>query len=155
MGKKEIEIKTWLTRDEMVSYLRDLANCLAQGRVVLQRGNEYMEFLPAQSLELEMEGVQKKGQQKISMELSWRQVVLEPLDDPLRIASEPELPAEPQVMADPVADQQAETPVATPEELAAMAQQEGAQEAGGENQPEPEDETGSDDKPRRGRAGRK
>ena len=59
MGKKEIEIKTWLTREEMVKYLEDLAACMAQGKVVLQRGGDFLEFTPAQSMELELEGVRK------------------------------------------------------------------------------------------------
>lgn len=93
MSKKEIEIKTWVTRDEMVKYLQDLAACLAQGKVVLERGGEHLEFNPAQSMELELEGVHKKGQQKISIEMIWRQVVLEPYDEPLKIS--PEVPPAP------------------------------------------------------------
>ncbi len=114
MGKKEIEIKTWLTREEMVTYLQELAACLSQGRVVLQRGSEYLELTPAQSLELEMEGVRKKGQQKISLEITWRQVVLEPVDDPLLITSEVRLPPEP-VMAEPEAAELAATQAQGPE----------------------------------------
>jgi amphi-Trp domain-containing protein len=145
--KKEIEIKTWLTRDEMVNYLHDLANCLAQGRVVLQRGNEYLELIPAQSMELEMEGVHKKGQQKISLELTWRQVVLEPVDDPLRIASEPLLPSPPaEALPEPSAEEQA-----------VNVMPEAGPDYSGENQaaPEAEDEAGSEEKPRRGKAVRR
>ena len=92
MAKKEIEIKTWLTRQEMVKYLEELAACLAQGKVVLQRGGDFLEFSPAQSMELELEGVHKKGLQKISIEISWRQVVLESADEPLKISSQAPAP---------------------------------------------------------------
>lgn len=110
MAKKEIEIKTWLTRQEMVKYLEDLAACLAQGRVVLQRGGDFLEFCPAQSLELEMEGVHKKGQQKISIEISWRQVVMEPSEEPLRISADsPPPPAQAEPSA-PEAQEPSEVP---------------------------------------------
>ena len=107
MSKKEIEIKTWLTRDEMVKYLEDLAVCLAQGKVVLQRGSDFLEFSPAQSMELELEGVHKKGQQKISIEISWRQVVLEPTEEPLKISTDSPLPpAQPEAVASEAAPEQ-------------------------------------------------
>lgn len=105
MAKKEIEIKTWLTREEMVKYLGDLAACLAQGKVVLQRGGEFLEFCPAQSMELELEGVHKKGQQKISIELSWRQVVVDPVEEPLKISSDaPPAPPQPEIVGQETQD---------------------------------------------------
>ena len=97
MSKKEIEIKTWVSREAMVKHLQDLAACLAQGRIVLERGGEYLEFTPGQSMELELEGAHKKGQQKISIEMIWRQVVAEPYDEPLKIS--PEAPPAPPVIA--------------------------------------------------------
>ncbi len=36
MNKKEIESKTWLTRDEMVRYLRSLADRMTQGMLKLE-----------------------------------------------------------------------------------------------------------------------
>ncbi|MBI5524088.1 MAG: amphi-Trp domain-containing protein [Desulfarculus sp.] len=122
MAKKEIEIKTWLTREEMVKYLGDLAACLAQGKVVLQRGSEFLEFCPAQSMELELEGVHKKGQQKISIELSWRQVVMEPVEEPLKISSDtPPPPLQPDIIGQEA--QEIALAADAPERAAATAEQ--------------------------------
>lgn len=91
MGKNEIEIKSSLNLAQAAGYLRDLAACLEQGRVVLQRGDEFMELCPAQNLELELEGAAKKGRQKISLELSWRLGQVEPSAQ-LKISAEAPTP---------------------------------------------------------------
>jgi amphi-Trp domain-containing protein len=72
MSKQEIEIKTALGREEASRYLQELAQCLAGGKIVVQRGGEYVELRPQHGLELEIEATRKKDKEKISLELSWR-----------------------------------------------------------------------------------
>lgn len=94
MSKREIEIKTNLGREEASRYLQELAQCLAAGRIVVQRGGEYVELRPAASLELEIEAAAKKDKEKISLELSWRQVEAQACCCDLKISAEAP-PAEP------------------------------------------------------------
>lgn len=72
MSKREIEIKTVLGREEAARYLQELAQCLAGGRIVVQRGAEYVELRPSGSLELTIEAAGKKDKEKVSLELAWR-----------------------------------------------------------------------------------
>lgn len=93
MGKKELEIKLELSRELAVQYLNDLAACLAQGRVVVQKGGDYAELTPAQLLSLELEVSQKKDRQKLSLELSWRTGAELAQAEPLAFASAVPAPA--------------------------------------------------------------
>ncbi|MFZ5587921.1 MAG: amphi-Trp domain-containing protein [Thermodesulfobacteriota bacterium] len=94
MGKKEIKLETSLPLAQAVDYLADLVASLRQGRVVVQKGQEYIELNPSAQVEVEIEAVRKKDKEKFVLELTWRtggeaRVV----DPPLRIGSQAMTPA--------------------------------------------------------------
>lgn len=137
MSKKEIEIKTALSAAEAASYLRELATCLEQGRVVLQRGAEFIELTPGQAMELELEAAEKKDRQKLSLELSWRLCLPEqPAAVQLKISSEPPQPVEEEPAKDETADAAvAETSPADAAVTTPPAEEAVAAEAGADDDP--------------------
>ncbi|MFH1061217.1 MAG: amphi-Trp domain-containing protein [Pseudomonadota bacterium] len=94
MGKKEIKLETSLPLEQAVDYLADLVSSLRQGRVVVQKGQEYIELNPSAQVEVEIEAVRKKDKEKFVLELSWRQSAeAAACEAPLRISPDVPVPA--------------------------------------------------------------
>lgn len=92
MGKKEIKLETSLPLTQAVDYLADLVASLRQGRVVVQKGLEYIELNPSAQVEVEIAAARKKDKEKFVLELSWRQSAEAVAGEaPLRIS--PDVPA--------------------------------------------------------------
>jgi amphi-Trp domain-containing protein len=72
MGKKGVSLETSLPLGQAVDYLEDLVRSLRQGRVVVQKGKEYIQLTPAALVKIELEAVRKKDKEKFVLELSWR-----------------------------------------------------------------------------------
>lgn len=72
MGKKGVSLETTLPLGQAVDYLEDLVQSLRQGRVVVQKGHEFIQLTPAALVEVELEAVRKKDKEKFVLELSWR-----------------------------------------------------------------------------------
>lgn len=106
MGKQEIEIKTVLGREEAARYLQELSQCLAGGKIVVQRAGEYVELGPQSTLELEIGAVRKKDKEKITLELSWRTEATLERGCELKISADAPPPPEPEPASpEPVAAQ--------------------------------------------------
>ncbi|MBI5592677.1 MAG: amphi-Trp domain-containing protein [Deltaproteobacteria bacterium] len=80
MKKNEVTVKCKQEVDAVGSMLSDLANNFKEGKVVIQKGTSFVTLRPAGQIEVEVEAVEKKGKQKIEIQLSWKEEIL--LDDP-------------------------------------------------------------------------
>jgi amphi-Trp domain-containing protein len=56
--------------------LLDLANSFKEGKVVIQKGASFVTLRPAGVIEVEIEAVEKKGKQKIEIQLDWEEEIL-------------------------------------------------------------------------------
>jgi len=89
MKKNEITVKCKLESDAAGSMLSELASRFKEGKVVIQKGTSFVTLRPAGQIEVEIEAVEKKGKQKIEIQLSWKEEIL--LDAPeaeIRISAE-------------------------------------------------------------------
>lgn len=73
----EMKIKRTIAADALADVLADLAKSIREGTVVVQQGEEFVTLNPGGRMDMELEAGQKKGKQKLSIELSWRQVEVE------------------------------------------------------------------------------
>lgn len=115
MGKKGVSLETTLPLSQAVDYLEDLARSLRQGRVVVQKGKEYVQLNPSAMVEVELEAVRKKDKEKFVLELSWR-IDKDAASDEgsVRIGSQPVAP----VMAEQTIEMVCASEVCEPEEVA-------------------------------------
>ena len=92
MGKQGISIKGSMDHASVVAFLEDVVKSFKDKTVCVQRGDEFVTLTPADSIELEIEAVVKKGKQKLSIELNWREeITIESADTPFKVSSvEPE-----------------------------------------------------------------
>ncbi|MCA1904968.1 MAG: amphi-Trp domain-containing protein [Desulfarculus sp.] len=115
MGKKGVSLETSLPLGQAVDYLEDLARSLRQGRVVVQKGKEYIQLTPAALVKIELEAVRKKDKEKFVLELSWRvDQEAEQNAAAVRIGSQPAAP----VMAEQTIEMVCTSEVCEPEEVA-------------------------------------
>jgi amphi-Trp domain-containing protein len=93
--KSEVKIKRTMEADALADVLDDLAKSIREGTVCVQRGDEFVTLNPGGRMEMELEAGQKKDKQKLSIELSWRQLdVQEEETADFKISSkEPEMTA--------------------------------------------------------------
>jgi len=93
MSKHEIEFKTLVDKDEAIAYLEKLVQCLKAGKVVIERGGNFISISPEEKISFELECSQKKDKEKISFELSWNPTPPDPdPEDRLNISfNEPDL----------------------------------------------------------------
>lgn len=93
MGKREISFKARVDQQTVINYLEDLLEGLRAGAAYVQSGNEYVTLKPTSAIDMEVEAVQKKDKQRVSIELSWNDE--QPVEKPraeLRITTtEPEI----------------------------------------------------------------
>ena len=89
MKKNEVSIKSKLEADAAASMLSDLASRFKEGKVVIQKGSSYVTLRPVGQIELEIEAVEKKGKQKIEIQLSWKEdILLETQESGIKISAE-------------------------------------------------------------------
>lgn len=94
--KKEVEIKKRLNAEMVTTLLTDLAESFRAGTVCVENGPDFVTLKPGTDMEVEIEAANKKGKQKFSLEVSWKEA--EPIPEPvacgLKISSqEPEIAA--------------------------------------------------------------
>ena len=80
MKKNEVTVICKLEADAVGSMLSDLASNFKEGKVVIQKVASFVTLRPAGQIEVEIEAVEKKGKQKIEIQLSWKEEIL--LDAP-------------------------------------------------------------------------
>lgn len=73
MEKNAIEFKGNYTLEALVALLGDLNNGFKQKSVFIVEGNEYVTLVPSNQIEVALTATSKKGKDKLSLELSWRQ----------------------------------------------------------------------------------
>lgn len=99
MSKHEIEFKTLVDKDEAIAYLEKLVQCLKAGKIVIERGENFVSISPEEKISFELECSQKKDKEKISFELSWNPTPPDP-EDRLNISfNEPDLEGPKEVKA--------------------------------------------------------
>ncbi len=109
MSKNGIAIKGTMDFDSVSAFLADLVKSFKERTVCVQRGEEFVTLTPGDVVELELEAVVKKGKQKLSLELAWKDEVLAEVEAPFKVSSkEPEVPVEAPAEESTVPDQMAE-----------------------------------------------
>jgi amphi-Trp domain-containing protein len=89
MKKNEVEIKCKLESDAVAAMFSDLAKSFKEGKVVIQKGSSFVTLRPAGTIEVEIEAVEKKGKQKIDIELGWEEeILLDAVDAGIRISAQ-------------------------------------------------------------------
>lgn len=93
--KQEIKIKQTMEVGTVTEILKDLVNSFEEGTICFEKEDEFVTLRPGRTVAVEIEAGVKKDKQKLSVELSWRQVEPEKEDAPfIRISSqEPEMEA--------------------------------------------------------------
>jgi amphi-Trp domain-containing protein len=71
LGKKEISFKGRLEQQKLVGYLEELLAGLKSGTVFIQHGDDFVRLSPTELVEFEVEASQKKGKEKLTLEISW------------------------------------------------------------------------------------
>ena len=71
MEKKEISLKSGFDYAGAVKFLEDLLASFKQRSVVLIQGPEHVALKPGDFVDVEIEAREKKGRQKLSIEMSW------------------------------------------------------------------------------------
>ena len=102
--KSEIKIKGNMDPDTVVAVLEDLLTSFKDGKICIQKDKEFVTLKPGNDIEVEIEAGHKKNKQKLSVELSWRQV--EPAEETageFKISSQ-----EPEIKAPVPAEEEAE-----------------------------------------------
>ena len=95
MSKKGVAYKASLDIDQVSQHLQSLRDCLREGKICLQVGDEsiVLDLDTEQQLELELSGTRKKNKNKLSIELSWVNAAPLAEDQPaILIASQPPEP---------------------------------------------------------------
>ncbi len=91
MGKQGIVIKGSMDYASVVAFLEDVVRSFKERKLCVQRGEEYVTLTPGESIDLEVEAAQKKGKQKLCIELNWREELGAESDTPFKVSScEPE-----------------------------------------------------------------
>jgi amphi-Trp domain-containing protein len=91
MSKQGIAIKGSMDYASVVAFLEDVVRSFKEKKVCVQRGEEFVTLTPGESIDLEVEAAQKKGKQKLCIELTWREELSVESDMPFKVsACEPE-----------------------------------------------------------------
>jgi amphi-Trp domain-containing protein len=89
MKKNEVTIKCKQEADAVAAMLSDLANSFKEGKVVIQKGSSFVTLRPAGAIEVEIEAVEKKGKQKIEIQLEWEEeILLDAVETKIKISTQ-------------------------------------------------------------------
>lgn len=118
-SKNGIVIKGTMDFQSVLTFLEDVVNSFRQKTVCVQRGEEFVTLKPGETIEMELEAVEKKGKQKLSLELSWREEIITEAEEPFKVSCEvPEPAPEEEVVTDETAPteipEDAKAPAAKP-----------------------------------------
>lgn len=97
MSKHGISIKGTMDFESVLAFLEDVVNSFREKTVCVQRGDEFITLKPGETIDMELEAVEKKGKQKLSLELSWREDIITESEEPFKVSCEvPEVPEVPE-----------------------------------------------------------
>ncbi|MEA2085308.1 MAG: amphi-Trp domain-containing protein [Thermodesulfobacteriota bacterium] len=85
MEKQKVSTKKNMAISEVTGLLRDFADGLDNGKLILERDGNILELSIPSEVEAKVIGQRKEGREKFSLELSWRQA-----DDRTSIKINPE-----------------------------------------------------------------
>lgn len=71
MNKKEVTVKGTLKPQVVATIIEDILDSFKKGKVVVQNGHDFVTLLPSEQITIELEAQQKKGKEKLVLELSW------------------------------------------------------------------------------------
>ncbi|QTA93629.1 amphi-Trp domain-containing protein [Desulfonema magnum] len=77
MKKSEVKIKKTMDADAVKTILDDVVKSFKEGTVCIESGKEFVVLKPSQQIDFEIEAGEKKGKEKLVIEMSWRQDALE------------------------------------------------------------------------------
>jgi amphi-Trp domain-containing protein len=94
MKKNEVNVKGVLTVSGVNAVLKDLIQSIDAGKICIEHNEVFVTLQPSDQMDFEIKAANKKGKQKIEIELSWREVLPEEdASKSLKISdTEPELP---------------------------------------------------------------
>ncbi len=93
MSKHGIAIKGTMDFESVLAFLEDVVNSFREKTVCVQRGDEFITLKPGETIDMELEAVEKKGKQKLSLELSWREEIITESEEPFKVSCDvPEVP---------------------------------------------------------------
>ncbi|BBM84323.1 amphi-Trp domain-containing protein [Candidatus Uabimicrobium amorphum] len=90
MGKSW-NFKSPVNKQELSNILRDLANSIEQGKVVLENEDSFVSCELDDSLTLRVEAEQKKDREKLSFEISWYKQSVKKIHEFKISSTEPEV----------------------------------------------------------------
>lgn len=108
MSKNGIAVKGTMDFESVVSFLEDLLASFKQKTVCVQRGDEFVTLAPGDNIEMELEAVEKKGKQKLTLELEWQEELDAEEAIPFRVTAK-----EPEPKPEEKAEEKAEGPCET------------------------------------------
>jgi len=89
MKKNEVNVKCKMEADAVANLLSNMVNSFREGKVVIQKGGSFVTLKPFGQIEVELEATEKKGKQKIEIQLSWKEeILLDMKEDEFRISCE-------------------------------------------------------------------
>ena len=96
MKKTDLKQKISMETETFTKILDNLRTSLAKGTVCVQAGDDFVSLKPSKNIDVTIAATQKKGKEKLSMELSWRHTSNSSESSaPLKIsATEPEIKKE-------------------------------------------------------------
>ena len=93
-SKKEIGFEGRVELQKAIEYLEQLVAGLKEGKVVVEKGRDFLVLEPAEIVEIEVEAEQKKDEEKFSLELEWGRGWTASGEPDLRISTVEPLPVE-------------------------------------------------------------
>lgn len=70
---KKVVFENTMAREEAVSYFEAIVTGLKKGRLHIKQGDASLELQPGQQVDVEVVASRKKGRERISFEIEWRE----------------------------------------------------------------------------------
>ncbi len=75
MTKDKFKAKGTVEMQDLINHVESILNSFKSGKMVLEHGNDHMEFAPGRTAEMEVEAKQKDGKREFSLEFTWKENV--------------------------------------------------------------------------------
>lgn len=85
MKDRKISVKQGMAYPDALNYLEALVNSFRKGRIVVQKGEDFLNMTPPEMVDIKISAKQKRGREEISLELSWNAAAKQA--DPITISS--------------------------------------------------------------------
>ena len=70
---KKVVFENTMAREEAVSYFEAIVTGLKKGRLCIKQGDASLDLEPGQQVDVEVVASRKKGRERISFEIEWRE----------------------------------------------------------------------------------